>query len=68
MLTDWYISQWMNVFDAVLAKRCYRDAMPLEQCFQIIAEGSGQDFDTIIAEIFLDMIEKITEVYRNNEV
>lgn len=30
----------------------------LEQCFQIIAEGSGQDFDPIIAEVFLDMKEK----------
>lgn len=57
-----------DVFDAVSAKRCYRDAMPLEQCFQIIAEGSGQDFDPIIAEVFLDMKEKITEVYKNNEV
>lgn len=55
-----------DVFDAVSAKRCYRDAMPLEQCFQIIAEGSGQDFDPIIAEVFLDMKEKITDVYKNN--
>lgn len=30
-----------DVFDAVSAKRCYRDAMPLEQCFAIIENGSG---------------------------
>ena len=44
-----------DVFDAVSAKRCYRDAMPLEQCFEIIEKGSGEDFDPVIAEVFLDM-------------
>lgn len=56
-----------DVFDAVSAKRCYRDAMPLEQCFRIIEEGSGQDFDPVIAEAFLDMKEKVTEVYRREQ-
>ena len=57
-----------DVFDAVSAKRCYRDAMPLEQCFQIIEDGRGQDFDPFIVEAFLDMREKVTEVYRKNEI
>lgn len=50
-----------DVFDAVSAKRCYRDAMPLDECFKIIENGSGQDFDPIIAEVFLDMEDKIRE-------
>lgn len=57
-----------DVFDAVSAKRCYRDAMPIDQCFQIIADGSGQDFDPVIAEVFLDMrdeVEKICVAYRD---
>ena len=41
-----------DVFDAVSAKRCYRDAMPLEQCFSIIEKGSGQDFDPYITDVF----------------
>lgn len=53
-----------DVFDAVSAKRCYRDAMPLEQCFQIIEEGSGVDFNPIIAETFLEMREKIQGVQK----
>lgn len=53
-----------DVFDAVSVKRCYRDAMPLEQCFQIIEEGSGVDFDPIIAETFLEMREKIQGVQK----
>ena len=40
----------------------YRDAMPLEQCFEIIEKGSGQDFDPDIAEVFLDMRERIGQV------
>lgn len=51
-----------DVFDAVSAKRCYRDAMPLEQCFAIIENGSGQDFDPFIADVFLDMKEEITKI------
>lgn len=56
-----------DVFDAVSAKRCYRDAMPLEQCFAIIENGSGQDFDPFIAEVFLDMQEKISEIVNISE-
>ncbi|MBQ9119286.1 MAG: HD domain-containing protein [Lachnospiraceae bacterium] len=53
-----------DVFDAVSEKRCYRDAMPLEKCFEIILEGSGQDFDPVLAEIFLDMKEQVTKVHQ----
>lgn len=60
-----------DVFDAVSAKRCYRDALPLDTCFEIIKNGSGQDFEPIIVEIFLDMEDRIREVYdvtcKNNE-
>ena len=48
-----------DVFDAVSEKRCYRDAMPLEKCFEIIAEGSGQAFEPILAETFLDIYDKV---------
>lgn len=51
-----------DVFDAVSAKRCYRDAMPLEQCFAIIENGNGQDFDPYIADVFLDKKEEITKI------
>ena len=56
-----------DVFDAVSAKRCYRDAMPIDQCFGIIEDGSGLDFDPLIAEVFLDMKEKITKIVKQND-
>lgn len=52
-----------DVFDAVSEKRCYRDAMPLDRCFKIIAEGSGKDFDPLIAGIFLDICDKVEAVH-----
>ena len=55
-----------DVFDAVSAKRCYKDAMPLEQCFSIIENGSGQDFDPYITDVFLDMKEIITNIVENS--
>ncbi|MDY3249579.1 MAG: HD domain-containing protein [Candidatus Choladocola sp.] len=51
-----------DVFDAVSADRCYRAALPLEKCFEIIQDGSGQDFDPILAEIFLDLREEVRKV------
>ena len=48
-----------DVFDAVSAKRCYRDAMPIDQCFQIIEKGRGTDFDPDLVDVFLDAKEEI---------
>ena len=52
-----------DVFDAVSAKRCYRDEMPIDQCFQIIEKGRGTDFDPDLVDIFLSAKEEIIKVY-----
>lgn len=57
-----------DVFDAVSEKRCYRDAMPLEKCFKIISEGSGRDFDPILAEAFLNIREVVIKARENSLV
>jgi len=51
-----------DVFDAASQKRCYRDAMPLDQCFSIIEKGSGTDFDPQIAKIFLDSKDEVVRL------
>lgn len=56
-----------DVFDAVSEKRCYREAMPLDKCFEIIENGSGQDFDPIIVEAFLDIKSKVEEIHTSFE-
>ncbi len=52
-----------DVFDAVSEKRCYREAMSLEQCFAIIEQGSGQDFDPLIAQVFLECRETVEKIH-----
>ena len=54
-----------DVFDAVSEKRCYRDALPLEKCYEIISNGRGKDFDPLIVEVFLDSKEKIEKQYKD---
>ena len=57
-----------DVFDAVSAKRCYRDALPLDTCFKIIEDGSGEDFDPLVAEVFLGMKEEVGEIVRKGRI
>ena len=52
-----------DVFDAVSAKRCYRDAMPLEECYDIITKGRGEDFDPDIVDAFMMDKDKVEEIY-----
>lgn len=51
-----------DVFDAVSEKRCYREAMPLDACFDIIREGSGRDFDPMLSELFLELRDEVTKI------
>lgn len=57
-----------DVYDALTTKRCYKEAMPLDQACEIIRKGSGNHFDPTVAAAFfrvLSRIVKISEVYSN---
>lgn len=56
-----------DVFDAVSQKRCYRDAMPVEECFAIIEKGAGKDFDPKLTKLFLDSKEEIINLMESNK-
>ena len=51
-----------DVFDALVAKRVYKPAMPFEKAFSIIKESSGEHFDPVIVEAFLNAEDKIRAV------
>lgn len=57
-----------DVFDAVSAKRCYRDALPIEECFNIILNGRGVDFDPDIVDAFMLDKDRIEEIYYNENM
>ena len=53
-----------DVFDAISQKRCSREAMPLEQCFDIILKGRESDFDPLLVDIFLEIRPKVEKIYK----
>lgn len=57
-----------DVFDAISQNRCYRKAMSMDQCFRIIADGSGVDFEPEIAAAFTELrpqLEQICKEFRD---
>jgi len=54
-----------DVFDAVCSDRVYKKAVPVEEAFEIIRNGSGTHFDPHLVEILLRNEEKIKAIYKN---
>lgn len=52
-----------DVFDALVSKRCYKEAFSLEKSFNIIKESSGKHFDPKCVEAFEKSFDEITKVY-----
>lgn len=50
-----------DVFDALSTKRHYKDAIELEECFQMIADGSGSHFDP---QVVKTMFAKRSDIVR----
>ena len=50
-----------DVFDALSSKRCYKDAFPIDKCFQIIEDDAGTHFDPDVVQAFLDSRDEILE-------
>lgn len=56
----------IDVFDALVSKRCYKEALPVDEVFEIMASESGKHFDPILLELFLkdkDEIQRILTEY-----
>jgi len=53
-----------DVFDALLARRPYKEAMSSEQATRIILEGRGQHFDPEVVDTFIAILPQLEEVSR----
>ena len=42
----------VDVYDALVSKRVYRDALPQDEAIQIIVRGSGTQFDPAVVDAF----------------
>ncbi|MBQ0042948.1 MAG: HD domain-containing protein [Lachnospiraceae bacterium] len=56
-----------DVFDALVSKRCYKEAFSYDKAFEIIQKDSGTHFDKKLADVFLTCRPELEEYY-NNEI
>jgi response regulator RpfG family c-di-GMP phosphodiesterase len=52
-----------DVFDALSAKRCYKDAWSLDEVFAFMKENSGSQFDPKIIDLLLKSETEVREIY-----
>jgi putative two-component system response regulator len=55
-----------DVFDALSSKRPYKEAFPIERCFEILREGRGSHFDPELLDVFLSCRPEIEQIQREN--
>ncbi len=53
-----------DVYDALVSKRCYKEAMSYEEAKKIMLEGMGTQFDPNMEKIFLRCCDKLEQYYR----
>lgn len=54
-----------DVFDALVSKRCYKDAFSYDKAFEIIEESLGSHFDPELGKIFLACSRELEMLYEN---
>lgn len=52
-----------DVFDALVSKRCYKEAYSYEKAFSIIEESVGTHFDPTLGKIFLNCRPELEALY-----
>lgn len=55
----------VDVFDALVSKRCYKEAMAPQKAKEIILEGKSTQFDPQIVEAFVAQYDKFLKVYKH---
>jgi putative two-component system response regulator len=51
-----------DVFDAVMSKRCYKEAFDLDQSLEILTSGAGKHFDPLVVEAFMGVKDRILQI------
>lgn len=54
-----------DVFDALVSKRCYKEAKSFDEAFNIIQNDLGKHFDPVLGSIFLECRDKLEDYYNN---
>ena len=56
-----------DVFDALVSKRCYKDAYSYEKAYEIIKNDAGTHFDKQLADVFLLCKTELEDYYNSSE-
>lgn len=54
-----------DVFDALVSKRCYKEAFSFDKAFSIIEQDSGTHFDPTLTRVFQQCRPQLEAFYRN---
>ena len=54
-----------DVFDALVSKRCYKEAKSFDEAFEIIKNDLGRHFDPEMGQIFINCRAQLEEYYKN---
>lgn len=52
----------VDVFDALIHKRVYKDEIPVDQAIALMQEGQGKHFDPDLLDLFFQLREEMTEI------
>ena len=52
-----------DVYDALVSKRCYKEAMSFEKAYEVMIESMGSHFDPQLEEVFIKSREKLEAYY-----
>ena len=55
-----------DVFDALVSKRCYKEAFSFDKAFEIIKNDSGSHFDKKLTEVFLQCRPELEQFYSSD--
>ena len=56
-----------DVFDALISKRVYKDAMPFEEALEIITAERGRQFDPDVTNAFLSAFDEFTAIAERHQ-
>ncbi|MDP3584209.1 MAG: DUF3369 domain-containing protein [Thiobacillus sp.] len=51
-----------DVFDALVNRRCYKEAWPLEKVLELLISEKGRHFDPALVDILLDHLDEVREI------
>ncbi|MCL1809811.1 MAG: response regulator [Clostridiales bacterium] len=57
----------VDVYDALISTRPYKEALSHEKAMHIIAEGRGNQFDPKLTDLFMQIADKVGEISRGSK-